>query len=189
NTVIDGNSAAGNDATQGGGGLFQDAGPGTLTVTGSTVTDNLATGTSGSGGGLLNDQGTVFVSDTVFSGNDAIRAGGGIETNAGTVTLTDVDLDTNTTGGNPGNGGGFHAGGANTVSYTGGTVSNNVAAKEGGGLWCSNSGTFTATGISFSGNSAGVDGDDVYRQEPGATPTVSVCSINGVLVPQGTGTP
>ena len=188
NTLIDGNSAAGNDATQGGGGLFQDAGAGTLTVTNSVVSNNTASGTSGSGGGVLNDQGTLVISDTSFSANDAIRAGGGIETNAGTVTLTDVDLDANTTGANPGNGGGFHAGGVNTVVYTGGTVSDNDAANEGGGLWCSNSGTFTATGITFLGNTA-PDGADVYHQDPGATPSVSTCSINGSLIPQGTGTP
>ena len=48
--------------------------------------------------------------------------------------------------------------------------------------------TFTATGITFTGNTA-PDGADVYHQDPGATPSVSTCSINGALIPQGTGTP
>ena len=184
---ISGNEAMGVAADNGGGGLYNDGG--SLTVTGSLVEGNTATGTSGSGGGVLNNAGTFTASDSTFVGNDALRAGGGIETAAGTVTLTDVDFDANTTGAAPGNGGGFHAGGANTVTYTGGTVSNNEAANEGGGLWCSNSGSFIATGITFDSNTAGDDGDDVYHQDPAVPVTLSTCTINGNMVPQGTGTP
>ena len=185
-SFFSGNEAQGVLADNGGGALYNDGG--SLTVSGSTFESNSATGTAGSGGAVLNNQGTLVVSDSVFSGNDALRAGGGIETSAGSVTLTDVDFDANTTGAAPGNGGAVHAGGANTVVYTGGTVSGNDAANEGGGLWCSNSGSFTATGIAFSANTA-PDGADVYHQDPATPPTTSTCVVNGTMVPQGSGLP
>ncbi len=143
---------------------------------------------AGSGGGLLNDRGTVTVTDSTFTGNSAVRAGGGIEQNVGTTTLADVDLTGNVAGSTPGNGGGMHVSGAGTTTYTGGAVSNNEAANQGGGLWCSNTGSFTATGLTFSGNSAG-EGDDVYHQDPAKPATTSLCSINGTTVAQGSGLP
>ncbi len=181
-----GNTASGADADQGGGGVYSDGGA--LTITGSTIDENAADGTSGSGGGVLNKGASLTIGSTTFTGNDAKRAGGAIETAGGSVTLTQVDLAANTAGANPGNGGGFHAGGANTVVYTGGTVSNNTAANEGGGLWCGNAGNFIATGITFMGNVA-PDGANVYHQDPATPATTSTCTINGTPIAQGSGTP
>lgn len=102
--------------------------------------------TMGSGGGVFNDGGALTVTGGTVSGNIASRAGGGIETNGGTVILSDVNLDTNIAGpsgaATPGDGGGLHVTGAATVDVSGGTVSSNIAASEGGGLW-NGSGTMT----------------------------------------------
>ena len=77
-TTVANNSAAGNDADQGGGGLYNDGGP--LAITDGTVVDgNTAGGTSGSGGGVLT-LGPLAVTDSTISANSAKRAGGGIET-------------------------------------------------------------------------------------------------------------
>ncbi len=156
NTAVVGNTAAGVTADQGGGGLFQEAGAtGNLTVNGGTITDNKATGAAGSGGGILNDQGTVEVTGTTIARNTSVRAGGGIEANIGSTTLDTVNLSTNTTGAGPGNGGGLHLTGAGDVKVLGSTVSGNKAAAEGGGLWNSATGTFLVEGTTVSANTAG----------------------------------
>lgn len=159
-TVLKGNVARGAEATMGGGALFNDGG--TLTVEQVTATGNRATGEAGSGGGVLNDQGTLSISDSTFSRNRAVRAGGGIETNLGTVDLATVDLLDNRTGDAPGNGGGLHLTGMAQVTYDAGTVTGNRAAAQGGGLWNSDTGFLTVTGVDVSGNEA-PEGPDVYN--------------------------
>ncbi|MEZ6137410.1 MAG: hypothetical protein R3C53_21180 [Pirellulaceae bacterium] len=81
-TLIDSNEAFGNDATNGGGGIFNNGG--VVNVTGvPTISNNFASGTAGSGGGIFNGNlvgpgGTVFgslsVNDATISGNVANRA-------------------------------------------------------------------------------------------------------------------
>lgn len=165
-TKVTGNTASGDDATMGGGGLFQDAGAGTLTVTRSEIRHNVADGASGSGGGILNDQGTVVVERSVVSGNSSQRAGGGIEANVGTTTLSRTELDDNTTGAAPGNGGGLHLTGAGTVTIERSRVTGNAAANEGGGLWNSETGTMTVSRTDIRRNTAPV-GPNVYQDGEG----------------------
>lgn len=166
-STITGNRASGADATMGGGGLFQEAGPsGTLTVTRSEITGNVADGANGSGGGILNDQGSLVVERTTIAHNTAVRAGGGIEANLGTTTLERTDLRRNATGPTPGNGGGLHLTGGGTVRIDRGSVTGNTAAAEGGGLWNSPTGTMTVTRTAIRGNSAPV-GPDVHQDGAG----------------------
>ena len=163
----------------GGGGLFQEAGStGRLTVTRSQVTGNVADGAAGSGGGILNDQGTLVVERTSITGNTAVRAGGGVEANLGTTTLDRSDLTHNVTGPNPGNGGGLHLTGAGTVRIDRGTVTGNRAANEGGGLWNSEPGTMTVTRTRISGNTAPV-GPDVFQDGAGTGFTVDGQRVPG----------
>lgn len=180
NSRISLNTVAGNDADQGGGGLFNDGG--TLDITSSDITDNQATGTAGSGGGILNNAGALSVEDSTVKRNTAVRAGGGIETNIGTVDLSNVQLIDNTAGNTPGNGGGFHTTGAGAVTYDTGIVRGNTAANEGGGLWNSATGTMTVTRVSISGNTAPV-GPNVFNLPPGGAFT-----IDGTPVPSGPNT-
>ena len=151
-TTITGNVASGDDATQGGGGIFNDGG--TVSVTGADISLNLADGAAGSGGGLFSVAGDVTLTDTFVELNSANRAGGGIEVVDGSVTLDGASsLFGNDVAGfaggtpAPGNGGGLHVTGAANVLITGATqVSANEAAAEGGGLWNSSTGTLTITG-------------------------------------------
>ena len=113
-----------------------------------------------------------------MSNNAAQRAGGGIETNGGSVDLDDVDLFDNDTGASPGNGGGVHVSGAGIVDYDGGEVRDNTASNEGGGLWNSALGVFTATNVVVCDNTAPV-GPNVFTQPGG------VMSVNGNPVPPG----
>ncbi|RYD92828.1 MAG: T9SS type A sorting domain-containing protein, partial [Sphingobacteriales bacterium] len=153
-TVISNNTASGNDATQGGGGIYN-LNSGTINIVNATISNNTADGTAGSGGGILNDVGSQLnITDTEISGNMANRAGGGIEDNSGssTIILNNVTLTGNTTGSAPGNGGGLHITGAGSATITGGIINNNTAV-EGGGLW-NGTGTLTVNNATVSGNIA-----------------------------------
>ena len=169
--VIDGNTASGAEVTNGGGGVFNDGG--TLSISDTTISNNIADGAAGSGGGVFNELGgNLQISDSSISGNIANRAGGGIEDNSGaqtTVLLTNVTLDQNNAGVDPatampGNGGGLHISGNGNITITGGSVTDNLAAREGGGLW-NGSGTMVINGgsgeVLISGNVAsGAAADD-----------------------------
>ncbi|MEZ6089593.1 MAG: hypothetical protein R3C05_16500 [Pirellulaceae bacterium] len=138
--TISGNTATGDAATDGGGGIHNENG--TVTIVDTVISDNKATGSAGSGGGIINVGGTVNVEGGAIRNNVANRAGGGIETTAGsTVTLHDVRLTSNSAGvgagltAAPGNGGGLHVTGDGTVQISDSFVGDNDAALEGGGLW------------------------------------------------------
>ena len=136
---VSGNTASGDDADNGGGGIFNNGGD--VRVNSSTINNNIADGVSGSGGGIFSTGGIVAVKiGSSVNGNTAIRAGGGVEIVDGIFRLRDSTLNFNVAGnnaGNPGNGGGLH------VTGTSGTdtrvinseVIGNIAANEGGGLW------------------------------------------------------
>lgn len=153
-TTINNNSVIGNGADQGGGGLFNAGGM--LIVEGCAIMGNTTSGTSTSGGGILNDKGVLTVMNTEITDNSSIRAGGGIEDNsvAGVIlTLSNVELLSNSTGASPGNGGGLHITGPGDSNITECIVSNNTAAAEGGGLW-NGTGIMTVTGGMINDNIA-----------------------------------
>jgi len=174
-TSVRDNIASGDLADQGGGGLFNDGG--SLTVNNSVLRNNVADGDAGSGGGILNNFGTLSVENSLIDGNSATRAGGGIEANVGSTTLSGTTLVRNDTGANPGNGGGLHLTGAGTVTIADGRVNANSATNEGGGLWNSETGTMIVTNTPIYGNTA-PDGPQVYND--GGTFT-----IDGNPVPVG----
>ena len=190
-TIMD-NSAAGDALDQGGGGIFNAGG--TLTViNGATISANTALGTAGSGGGILNDGGTLAIIDASITDNVANRAGGGIESTAGTTTnLTSVALDGNTAGPTdtaaPGNGGGFHITGNGNATVTGGTANANIAGAEGGALW-NGSGTMLVDGTIISENTAqGNDADNGGGGIFNAGGTVTVQNDTIVMDNTATGT-
>ena len=153
-TTVDGNTASGADADQGGGGIFNEGG--TLSILNATITNNIADGASGSGGGILNNQGTLTVSDSDLTENTSMRAGGAIEDNsvAGSLlTITNVNFIANTAAAAPGNGGGLHITGMGDALITGGSATGNIAASEGGALWNS-LGLMTIDGMIIDGNTA-----------------------------------
>ena len=156
-TMISENSALGTAADQGGAGIFNAGG--TLVVDSAMIVDNEVDSASASGGGILSDLGNLFVSNTTFTGNVAIRAGGAIEFNSeagDSLAVIDCIIDNNEAGDAPGNGGGIHITGAGNSLVSGGMVSNNVASLEGGGLW-NGSGTMKVMGTSITGNTASGD--------------------------------
>jgi hypothetical protein len=145
--TVTGSSLSGNTAS--GSGFVYGGGiynSGPLTVTGSTLSGNTA-----DYGGAIAAFGMVTVSNSTLSGNFG-RIGGGIY-NPGTLTFTFSTLSGNTvssSGGFPALGGGLFNLGTLTVSNS--TLSGNT----GGGIY--NDGRLTVSNSTFSGNTAGIGG-------------------------------
>lgn len=178
-TIINANDAQGNFVAGtppeivGGGGIFAEDGVGSVIIgAGTSITNNLATGVQGSGGGILMATGTTLiitgttVDPVVISGNAASRAGGGLEDwslDTNTNVLTNVNFTDNTAGvsvmgkfsanGGPGNGGAIHVTGPGKNTITGGIALENLAANEGGGFW-NGSGLMTIVDTKIDGNTA-----------------------------------
>ncbi|MDX6642906.1 MAG: hypothetical protein QOD76_868 [Solirubrobacteraceae bacterium] len=139
-TITKGNSNNAAPAAQGGGVLVR--GGGTLTLSSSTVTGNVASGsaTDGSGGGIYN-AGTLEARGVTIAGNlatsapaVAIGVGGGID-NEGQLTLVNSTLASNTAGGALvlGQGGGLATGAGHTSTLTNVTVTGNQTGLGGVG--------------------------------------------------------
>jgi hypothetical protein len=118
NCTVSGNVTAGS-----GGGIRND---GTVTVTNSTFTGNIA---GSGGGGIVSASGTAMVTNSTFSGNSALGPGGGIY-NAlhGTLTVTSSTFSGNSAS----NGGGISNHGESTVTLTNTIV---AASPSGGDLY------------------------------------------------------
>ncbi len=146
-STLDGNEGQGPAADDGGGGLFINGGE--FIGSAVTITNNSATGTSGSGGGILNLGGTLTLSDaSVVSNNIANRAGGGLEdVGAAETEISNSTFNNNNVGvapavANPGNGGAIHvSGGAASMEIDGSTFDGNMAFAEGGAIWAGGTGT------------------------------------------------
>lgn len=195
---IVGNEATGADADQGGGGIFGEtnsdgASSGTLTINNTRISGNSASGAAGSGGGIQVLAGaTANITDSRIFANTANRAGGGIESASGIVTLMNVTLGGadgagNNAGASPGNGGGLHVGGTGTTTLTNSTVGNNIA-KEGGGLWNNVGSTMTVDNSTVSSNTAD-RGAGIYLNGDGAAVALDFASVtnnNGTGIESGT---
>jgi len=130
-----------------GGGIANDGVSGgltpTITLTGCTIANNAATGSSPSGsygGGLWNRYGTTSLSgctvnDNLVSGTGTIRGGGISNTgDKGPLTLTDCLITGNNALGSSGSGGGIWLSGTATLVMKGGSISSNAAINSGGGI-------------------------------------------------------
>ncbi len=151
-TIANGNAAGASD----GGGIFDQSNGGTLTITGCTISGNVA---DGDGGGINNSFGTVIITSSTLSGNSANSDGGSIYNDNGMVTLTSSTLSANSA---TGDGGGIYNN-VGTMTMTNSTLSANSATGDGGGIENHNS-NFNITNSTLSGNSAqnagGIRNDD-----------------------------
>jgi hypothetical protein len=164
NNAVDG--PAGTD--DGGGGIFNDGrntGSAELNLSGtSLVSGNSAVTGTGGGGGILNAgaeaSGAVVTASAgvQITGNQAAASGGGVFNLGGTVTISDVTLDNNTS-----TDGGGMAQQSGTAELRRSTVSNNssVGAARGGGLFLG-AGELTFLNGTISGNGSEGDGGGVY---------------------------
>jgi hypothetical protein len=121
------------------------------------------------GGGIQN-AGTLTVSNSTFSGNNADFSGG--IHNAGTLTVSNSTFSGNSADG----GGGIFNNGVGTLTVSTSTFSGNSAGNSGGGIF-NNGGTLTVSTSTFSGNSAGNSGGGIFNN--GGTLTVSASTFSG----------
>ena len=131
---------------------------GTLSLTDCTVSGNSA---SGQGGGLWEYKGMLSLTDCTVSGNSAPAGGGGLREYDGTLSLTDCTVTGNTTSG--GGGGLYNMYG--TATLTNCTLTANTAAGAGGGLYNDRHTKTTLTDCTVSGNSTpGGDGGGLFNE-------------------------
>ncbi|MBN2477479.1 MAG: hypothetical protein JXB62_22930, partial [Pirellulales bacterium] len=142
-TALTGLTITGGGAEDGGG-IYNDSG--TLTISGSVISDNRAAdGGRGTGGGIYNRLGTLTITGTTISGNAADYGGAGVYNQSGPVVISGTIISGN-------RGGGIHnESGPLTVS--GSVISDNWTWSYGGGI-CTWSGTLTVIDSTISGNSA-----------------------------------
>lgn len=152
--------------SSGGGGIYSN---GTLKLTHSMVTGNIANGGFGPGGGIANHGATSLI-DTEISGNTAADFGGGIR-NGGDLTMADSTISDNTAI----DGGGIHNV-SRTLILTNSTISRNTASKSGGGIHNTYNGVIEITDSVVSDNTASYGGG-VYSYFPN-----TVTNITGSLV-------
>lgn len=140
-----------------GGGIYNNGG--TLSVTSSTFSANIA---AGGGGGIYNNGGTLTVTSSTFSGNLDGGGGGGGILNSGTLAVTSSTFSANTGAG----GGGIHNSG--TLTITNSTFSANTG-LGGGGI--RNTGTATLKNTIIANSQSGGD----------CVGTLSGSSINNLI--------
>ncbi len=136
-----------------GGGIYNRGG--TLTIAGSTLSDNF-TERYGAGGGIRNSSGTLTMEACIVSGNSA-GSGGGVQSCQGTLTVADCLFSDNKTRSNYGDGGAIYTS-YGTGTVTGSTFLNNRANGEGGAIHNDYEGLLRIENSTFRGNSAGSDG-------------------------------
>ena len=149
-SVVSGNTVAGSTGTHGGGiavyGSY--ASPPTVTIRGTTISDNDAART----GGIFLSDANATILDSVISGNQADSAGGGITVYFGTdLLLENSTVDDNHTV--YGSGGGLHIRTDKPGTIARSTISNN-SSRSGGGIYVGDSDSVSITNSTISGNQA-----------------------------------
>ncbi|MCP4211455.1 MAG: hypothetical protein GY764_08245, partial [Halieaceae bacterium] len=151
------NSAlSGNVATSGGGGIYIGGG-GTLNVTNGTFSGNSAN----NGGGIVSYGGTLTVANSTFSSNSSTDSGGGISSDESLVTVTNSTFSGNSA---DNDGGGILNSAGTTLKMTNSTFSGNWASR-GGGIFDLGYGWVTLTNSTFYSNSATLDGGAIYKDD------------------------
>ena len=137
-------------AASAGAGILNNSG--TLTISSSTVRDNVAN----RGGGIVND-GMMIINNSIIIDNTANSGGGGGIDNDGAMTITNSTIVGNSS---QLEGGGIFAFGTLTIDNT--TFTNNTSvASVGGGIATGGGGAFTVNNSTFSGNVAGIRGGGI----------------------------
>ena len=171
--TVSGSTFSNNLAGSAGGGICNRAG-GIVTVANSTFSDNGTPYRVLNGAAISND-GTLTITNSIISGNNAYTGGGIFNSNGGALTITDSNISNNTT---LNGGGGIDNGGMLTVLNS--VVSNNAQANSGlaaGGI--SNSGNLILSNTIVSGN-VGFHGG-IYNGRGSANITNSTISGNTAL--------
>ncbi|NYB51002.1 MAG: hypothetical protein HVN35_00310 [Methanobacteriaceae archaeon] len=171
-----------NTAQGGGGAIHNNAGH--LTVNRCIFTDNIANGCGGAiyNFGGFNDQGTLSVTESSFTGNTAgsTQSGGAIYTYHGTSTVSGSTFTGNTAGF-----GGAISTHLGTSTVSGSTFTGNTAGS--GGAIYNELRALTVTNSNFIGNSANGDGGTIYNSYGTLIVSSSTFTGNNAGTTQGGG--
>ena len=146
-----------------GGGIYNSSG--TLTITNSTISGNIA---SSFGGGIYNS-GTLIITNSEISRNISSSFCGGIY-NYGTLIITNSEISRN----NAYSYGGGIYNESGTLAVTNSEISGNIASSRGGGIY-NESGTLTVTNSTIAGNTASGSssyGGGIYQSGSSSTAKV-----------------
>ena len=158
-TIINGKNSTG-------GGIYNG---GSLTITNTTFTNNMATL---HGGGIFND-GTLTVTNSLFLNNNATAAAGGIVNNgSGTIIVKNSTFIGNTAA----SAGAIYQNDSGTLFITNSTFADNTAVNYGGSIYTT--GETIVTNSTFSSNGSGISGSDIVFSTS-ASPTLSL--YNNIL--------
>lgn len=125
-------------------------------ISGMTITNGKAPGSSG-GGGILSS-GELHVANCVITRNVASQVGGGIA-NTGNLTIEGTTIAENAAA----FGGGIHNKGAGSAAITNTTISGNTSASIGAGIANFDTATLTIGNSTVSGNVASGSGGGLYN--------------------------
>ena len=142
---ITGSTFTNNSVAYGSGGGIFHRGNGTLTITDSVFSGNSA---GYLGGGVYNTGGSTVISGSLLEGNDAVT-GGGFTQNGGAAEIRDSSVVGNTASA----GGGISVATIASLDLTNVTVAHNAAGGQGGGLFLT--GNAVITNSTFTGNRSG----------------------------------
>lgn len=192
-STVSGNSAR--NSKLGAGGIFN-GNTASLTITGSTVTENSSAygagvqnfgalniegskvtrnSASSNGGGIFNGtSGSVTVTDSKVKGNSASFGGGGIFNGGGNLTIKNTAVSGNSLASGVG-GGVFNFLGTVTIRES--TVSGNSLVSGSGGGVFNSGGSLDVAGSTVSGNTASFDGGGIYNRGS-LTIVTSTVSVN-----------
>jgi hypothetical protein len=188
-STVDSNTAAFNGFPTGGGAGGGINSGGTLMITNSVITNNLAGVPEpfalGDGGGILN-YGTLVITNSTISSNQAYSSGGGIE-NFGTLTITSSTLSGNgATGGHDGQPWGQGGGISGDVTITNSTLSGNYASLSGGGL---DGGGAISNSTVNGNNGGGICAREALEIEntilKAGAPGANICIEGGMVISHG----
>ncbi len=137
---------------------------GNFTLQNITITNGMSSGGYSGGGAMI--YGTMTITHSTFSNNQATNNGGGLW-NGGTLTITGSTFSGNST---TNDGGGINNGGTLTVANT--TVTDNTA-NYGAGLM-NNGGTATILNSTIYGNTANLSNGGLSAYNGGVAPTTTI---------------
>ena len=187
----------------------ESANPITVTVNDLTITG----GNSAFGGGIASTHATIFLNRCVVTDNRSSLRGGGIQSNFGSLTITESEISNNlipgsTTRGGAGiytsgpltlidsterdnsapvaDGGGIYLPDSTTATITGSTISGNFVLGNGGGMWTGADPT-NITNSTISGNRAGNGAGIYYRRTLNVHASTITANDLGLMGTDGAG--
>ncbi len=176
--TIDQCTFADNKSGQPGGGIYYTKTGGTLRLTNSTFTGNEATGGSSGAFYVSGTAAALFMDGCTITGNKA-KYGGGINFHAtsGTADISNSVISGNTATST--NGGGiYYSATSGTMTIRNSEISNNVATTSGGGIdHNATEGILTIINSTFSGNRANTHGGGISNNGSNATINLNFVTI------------